>query len=107
MVFLAEKHREHLANPLTGEPGEVQTYRRQPPLLYGMILAKTIAILVTLDSANPDSTVKHLTNFDFNEKSQGVWNGFGLAMMIICARNYQLSIRDEFEEEESEPDPDL
>lgn len=106
MTFLAEKHRDQLIEPLTGEPGEVPMYRREPPLLYGVILAKTLAILFTLDSSDPDAKVKHLTNFDFRDKSQGVWSGFGLAFMVICARDYQLTIKDEFEKKEEE-DPDL
>ena len=106
LAFLAEKHREHLANPLTGEPDEVQTYRRQPPLLYGVIIAKTFAIMLTLDSANPDAREKHLQNLDFRDRGQGVWSGFALAFLAICARNYQLTIQDEFEPK-NEEDPDL
>jgi len=106
MAFLAEQHRDLVANPLTGAPDEVQTYRRQPPLLYGVILVKTNAVLVTFDSADPNATVKHLTTLKFEDDGQGVWSGFGLAFMAICARDYQLTIMDEFEQKELE-DPDL
>jgi len=109
MTFLAKRHREYLALPAehTNELGEVEKYRRQPPLLYGMIVAQTMVIFVTMDSANPESRVKHLTHFDFKDKPMDIWNGFAIAFVVIMARNYVMSIKDELEEETEESDPDL
>jgi hypothetical protein len=104
MMFLARKHRENLALS-TGEDGIVK-YRRQPPLLYGIIVAQSIVIFVTLDSANPEAKVRHLTHFDFMEKRMVVWNGFAIAYIITMAKDYIISIRDELEIDDT-PDPDV
>jgi hypothetical protein len=111
MEFLAEKHRKHLALPPGGhinELGEVEMYTRQPPLLYGIIVAQTLAIFFTLDSADPTATVNHLTHAQFLDKKMDAWNEFAIALTIIVARNYIMSIKDELEpdDEDSDPDPD-
>ena len=109
MQFLAKNHREFLAlpEPRINELGEVELYRRQPPLLYGIIVAQTIAIFVTLDSSKPDATLRHIAHFDFKEPKVHVWNGFALAIICVVARNSVMSMKDEFEDEdESESDPD-
>ncbi len=107
LKFLAERHREHLAT-LPLEPGESARYIRNPPLLYGIIIAQTMAIIVTLDSSNPDAIVKHLTDVQFKNKNMDVWNELAIAFTIIMSRNYIMSIEDELEpDDESEVDPDL
>jgi hypothetical protein len=106
MQFLAKKHRENLAEGIN-EDGQI-VYRRQPPLLYGIIVAKGNAIFVTLDSANPDAQLRpfRFQNFDFKNKDEGVWNGFAIAIMVIVARNYIMSIKDELEDDD-EPVEDV
>lgn len=106
MAFLAERHRDLLRNPLNGEESEVETYRRQPPLLYGILVAQTIAIFVTLDSANPEAKIRHLQHFEFKEKGMDVWNSIAIALMIVVARNYIMSIKDELDEEDPPSDVD-
>lgn len=109
LEFLAQRHREHLALPApqTNELGEVELYSRQPPLLYGIIVAQTMAIFVTLDSSNPDAKIRHIAHFDFKEKNMDVWNGLALMIVIVVARNYLMSLKDEFEPDDEESDPDL
>ncbi|KAE8447722.1 hypothetical protein EG329_010529 [Mollisiaceae sp. DMI_Dod_QoI] len=110
LKFLAERHREHLALPKEhiNELGEIEKYSRRPPLLYGMIVARTMVIFVTMDSADASGKIKHLNHFDFKDKPMDVWNGFAIAYMVIMARNYIMSIKDELEEEtEESSDPDL
>jgi hypothetical protein len=105
MMFLARKHRDNLAVP-TGQTG-AGTYRRQPPLLYGIIVAQSIVIFVTLDSANPEAKVRHLTHFDFTDKRMVVWNGFAIAYIITMAKDYIISIRDDLEIDDTpDEDPD-
>lgn len=72
-------------------------YRRPPPLLYGLIVAQSIVIIVTLDSAKPEATVRHMSHFDLTEKGMDVWNGFAIAFVVIMSRNYILSIKDDLE----------
>jgi hypothetical protein len=106
MMFLAQKHREDLAIPSEGQNGAVK-YRRPPPLLYGIIVAQSMAIFVTLDSANPDAKVRHLTHFDFKEKDMVVWNGFAIAFIVTMAKDYIISIRDDLEIDDTpDSDPD-
>lgn len=104
MQMRAKQHREHLAltDPRIDELGEVKLYRRQPPLLYGIIVAQSIAIFVTLDSANPEAKIRHITHFDFKDGKMAVWNGFALAIICVVARNYMMSIKDELEDEDEE-----
>lgn len=109
MEFLAEKHRENLIldEPQTNELGEVKIYSRKPPLLYGIIVAQTMTIFVTLDSSNPEAKIRHLAHFDFKEKGVDVWNGLAVAIIVIVARNYLMSIKDELEvDDECTSDPD-
>lgn len=109
MKFLGERHRENLAIPgeHINELGEVEVYSKPPPLLYGLIVAQTKVVLVTSNSADPEGTVKHLAHVDFKNKDMDVWNGFAIAFMVIAARNYIMSIKDELEiDRESSPDVD-
>lgn len=110
MKFLAEKHRNHLAiaDGYVNEAGEIEMYTRPPPLLYGIIVAQTLAIFFTLDSADPTATVRHLTHAQFTDKKMDAWNEFAIALTVIVARNYIMSIKDELEpeDEDSDPDPD-
>lgn len=109
METLAIKHREDLMldEPRTNEDGDVEIYARTPPLLYGIIVAQSMTIFVTLDSANPEAKIRHVAHFDFKDKNVNVWNGVALAIIIIVARNYLMSIKDEFEEDDQvSSDPD-
>jgi hypothetical protein len=106
MMFLASKHRENLALS-SGQNGAAVKYRRQPPLLYGIIVARSIVIFVTLDSANPEAKVRHLTHFDFTDYGTVVWNGFAVAYIITMAKDYIISIRDDLEIDDTPyEDPD-
>ena len=109
MENLAQKHRDALMldEPRTNEVGEIEIYSRQPPLLYGIIVAQSMAIFVTLDSANPQAKIRHVAHFDFKDKDVNVWNGIALAIIVIVARNYLMSIKDELESGDTESsDPD-
>jgi hypothetical protein len=109
MECLAKKHRENLMleEPRTNEVGDVELYSRQPPLLYGIIIAQSMTIFVTLDSSNPEAKIRHLAHFDFKERNMNVWHGVALAIIVIVARNYLMSIKDELEaDNEDSSDPD-
>lgn len=110
MEFLAKQHRGHLTlpQPRTNELGGVELYSRRPPMLYGILVARTFTLFVTLDSANPEAKLRSIAHFDFKEKDVDVWNGFALAIIVIVARNYMMSIKDELEvdDDDSSSDPD-
>ncbi|KAF4636273.1 hypothetical protein G7Y89_g1801 [Cudoniella acicularis] len=108
MNFLAKKHRDHLGIHV-GEEGEIDhidANKRAPPILYGIIIAQTMAIFVTLDSANLKGKLRHIEHFDFTVKDMDVWNGFALAIMVTVARNSIMAIRDELETDD-EPESDV
>jgi hypothetical protein len=108
LAFLAKRHREHLAAPQTGVSGDHSSFKRQPPLLYGILIVKTLVVIFTYDAADPKPDLLKTTSFDLKgDRSQAVWDCFGIAFTIICARNHLMSIKDEFEEEDEETDPDL
>lgn len=108
--FLAKKHRDALALPgpeHVNELGEVKLYSRRPPILYGIIIAQSITIFVTLDSSNPDGKVRTISHFDFKKPRMEVWNALAVAMIVIMARNYMMSIKDELEvDDDPVSDPD-
>ncbi|PBP18321.1 hypothetical protein BUE80_DR010791 [Diplocarpon rosae] len=108
MRFLGQRHREHLAIPggRVNELGEVEMFSKNPPLLYGLIISQTKVILTTCVSDNPDAEVKHIELIDFTNKDMDVWNGFAIAFIIIAARNYVMSIKDELELD-SAPESDV
>lgn len=109
MDFLAEKHRANLTLPDSriNEAGETEVYIRHPPLLYGIIVAQTKAIFVTLDSSNSNAKLRHIAHVDFKEEGHAVWNGLAVALVAVVARNYMMSIKDELEDdEEVDDDPD-
>ncbi|KAH8678983.1 hypothetical protein BGZ60DRAFT_525715 [Tricladium varicosporioides] len=108
MQFLAERHREYLGVHINADEviDSMDANKRAPPLLYGIIVAQHFAIFVTLDSADPKATLKSIEHFDFTKKNMDVWNGFALAIMVIMARNYLMSIRDELETDD-EPESDV
>lgn len=81
-------------------------YIRPPPLLYGIIVAHALTMIFTLDSADPDAIVKHLSHSQFTEKKMDVWNELSVAFTVIMARNYIMSIKDELEPDDEDPDPD-
>lgn len=109
MENLAKQHRDYLKleEPRPNEVGEIEIYSRQPPLLYGIIIAQSMAIFVTLDSADPEAKIRHVAHFDFKDKGVNVWNGVAIAIIVIVARNYMMSIKDELElDDQVSSDPD-
>ncbi|RDL39949.1 uncharacterized protein BP5553_04289 [Venustampulla echinocandica] len=98
MNFFAKKYRDYFGvSSDEGRDDQNDASTRAPPLLYGIIVAKTLAIFVTLDSTDLNAKVRHMQHFDFKDKDMDVWNGFALAIMIICARNYIMSLEGELE----------
>ncbi len=110
--FLAQQHRRALALPAPGrltDTGEVEIFSKPPPVLYGMIIAQSIVVFVTLDSATPVANVQTIAHFDFSKKNLDVWNGFALAILVCMVRNHLMARVDEMQPESTkeEKDPDL
>lgn len=112
LQFLAQQHRQALAfwkpRQLT-DPDEIQLYSRSPPVLYGMIIAQSIVVFVTLDSATTEANVQTIAHFDFSKKDMDVWNGFAVAILVCMVRNHLMARIGEMQPESAkeEIDPDL
>ena len=107
MSFLAKAHRDNLTlidGARVNGDGNVETYTRNPPLIYGIIVAHGRLIFVALDSSNPQAKVKHIAHFNMLEKHMEVWNGFAIAILVVTIRNYMMTIIDELEEEDDAED---
>lgn len=108
---LAAEHRKDLL--LEGsdgeEPGGAPTmYTRVPPLLYGIVIAGAKVIFVTFDSAKEDYKPRTIAHFDFDQDTMDVWNGFAVAILVICVRNYMMTIRQHFDDDNTaSSDPDV
>jgi hypothetical protein len=98
MRLLAQRHRKALGiyEDANGNV-RIDPNGRAPPLIYGIIVAQNKVIFMTHDSADPKAAVKHLHHFDMSDKDEGVWNGIAIALVVVAARQYNMSIRDEME----------
>lgn len=103
LSVLAKQHRDFLLLPEphhVNEVGEVEMYRRQPPVLYGYLLKEGTCVIVTLNSALPAAKMNHITTLDFKQRKMGMWDAMSLAIVAIMARNYMISIKDELEDDD-------
>lgn len=100
MNDLAELHRESLLTD-TGE------YKRDPPIIYGLMVANSRLVVFTLDSAFLNAKIRHIADFDFSQHDQAVWNGLAVAIVACAARNYTMQFTDEMQPKPEEIDPDL
>ena len=103
MKLLARNHRSYLG-VVADENGNVQLNpdTRAPPLIYGIIIAQNKVFFMTHDSADPNSGVKLLHHFNLGDKKEGVWNGIAIALLVVAARKYNMSIKDELETDDDE-----
>ncbi len=107
---LAEQHRENLVlDPgVDNDTGSVvpPQYSMDPPILYGIAICGSIVVLITYDSGKDDPEPRIICTFNFDDNHEDVWNGFGIAMMIIAARDYYCLRLDDYMDVEQDGDPD-
>lgn len=85
------------------------TYRRPPPVVYGLFILNTTVLLLTVDSSKGDSAyVSFHVQTNLQDTHQSVWNALTLAMAVCLARDELRGRREDFEalpvEVESDPD---
>ncbi|KAF4994456.1 hypothetical protein FGRMN_5786 [Fusarium graminum] len=95
-------------------PGEPQTpsdytYRRHPPVVYGLFILNTSVLILTTDSSKgADAYVSFHVQVDFQDEHQGIWNALTVAIVVCLARDELRTRLSDFEElpclEESDPD---
>ncbi|KAL3427381.1 hypothetical protein PVAG01_00890 [Phlyctema vagabunda] len=110
LTFLGNKYRDslRLPDPYIDEFGELQEFSSQPPIIYGILIARSITLLWTLDSSKRDACPKFISKFDFSEEGMEAWNAIALAIFIVMARNYIMAIKDKLEPDiDTDSDPDL
>ncbi|KAF5026699.1 hypothetical protein F66182_1206 [Fusarium sp. NRRL 66182] len=102
------------SSPSPSSPKEPQTptkhtYRRHPPVVYGLfILNSSVLVLTTDSSKGPSAYVSFQVQVDFKDEHQGVWNALTIAIAVCLARDETRCRASDFEElpclEESDPD---
>ncbi|MCJ1378498.1 hypothetical protein MMC17_001597 [Xylographa soralifera] len=77
------------------------------PTVYGLVITYTTVSLVTCDSNQPDREMKALALFDFMLDDQDVWNAFAIAIVVVWARDYLVSLGWDDVPQIAKIDPDL
>ena len=77
------------------------------PTVYGFVIAYTTVSLITYDSNQPEREIKALALFDFMLDDQDVWNAFAIAIIVIWARDYLVSLGWDDVPQIAKNDPDL
>ncbi|KAM0082914.1 hypothetical protein ACKRZS_004856 [Fusarium odoratissimum] len=85
------------------------TYRRHPPVVYGLFILNTSVLVLTADSSKgSDAYVSFQVQVDFQDEHQGIWNALTIAIAVCLARDELRTRASDFEElpcvEDSDPD---
>ncbi|RSL56570.1 hypothetical protein CEP54_008773 [Fusarium duplospermum] len=110
---LREIHHPHARSrphpPSSHKHPPKHTYRRHPPVVYGLFILNTSVLLLTTDSSKgSDAYVSFQVQIDFQEENQSVWNALTIAIAVCLARDELRTRAGDFEELPclSESDPD-
>ncbi|KAI8689819.1 hypothetical protein LRP88_13882 [Fusarium phalaenopsidis] len=96
-------------SPVEPQTPPKYTYRRHPPVVYGLFILNTSILLLTTDSSKgSDAYVSFQVQIDFQEENQSVWNALTIAIAVCLARDELRTRAGDFEELPclSESDPD-
>ncbi|KAJ4327775.1 hypothetical protein N0V84_001737 [Fusarium piperis] len=96
-------------SPIEPQTPPRHTYRRHPPVVYGLFILNTSVLLLTTDSSKgSDAYVSFQVQIDFQEENQSVWNALTIAIAVCLARDELRTRAGDFEELPclSESDPD-
>ncbi|KAH7160941.1 hypothetical protein EDB81DRAFT_783595 [Dactylonectria macrodidyma] len=85
------------------------SYRRDPPVVYGLFILNTTVLLLTVDSRKGDSAyVSFHVQANFQDPRQSVWHALTMALAVCIARDELMTRTVDFDElpviEESDPD---
>ncbi|KAG5773219.1 hypothetical protein H9Q69_005269 [Fusarium xylarioides] len=104
----------HSQSPSPSLPEEPQTpprhtYRRHPPVVYGLFIINTWVLVLTVDSSKgSDAHVSFQVQVNFQDEHQGIWNALTIAIAACLARDELRTRVTDFEElpcvEDSDPD---
>ncbi|KAF4450905.1 hypothetical protein F53441_6044 [Fusarium austroafricanum] len=97
------------ASPNMPQTPSEHTYRRHPPVVYGLFILNTSVLVLTTDSSKgPNAYVSFQVQADFQDEHQGIWNALTIAIAVCLARDELRTRSGDFEElpclEESDPD---
>lgn len=94
---------------LSPEPPK-QTFRRQPPVVYGLYVIGTSVFVLTMDSSKGDAGyVSFHVDINFADNHQSIWNALTVALVVCAARDEMMLRLEDFDlvpVEEIESDPD-
>ncbi|KPM44391.1 hypothetical protein AK830_g2214 [Neonectria ditissima] len=85
------------------------SYRRHPPVIYGLFIINTSVLVLTADSSLGDGAyVSFQVQANFQDQNQSVWNALTVAIPVCLARDELMTRVSDFEElpvvVESDPD---
>lgn len=105
------KHTETSAREETPKPENTKTptYRRHPPVVYGLFILNSSVLLLTTDSSRGDDAyVSFHTQVNFSDRHQSVWNALTVAIPVCRARDELMTRLSDFDEIPviSDSDPD-
>ncbi|KAF4496010.1 hypothetical protein FAGAP_7843 [Fusarium agapanthi] len=111
MLSRESYHSQSTSPSLPDEPQTPprHTYRRHPPLVYGLFIINTWALVLTVDSSKgSDAHVSFQVQVDFKDEHQGIWNALTIAIAVCLARDELRTRASDFQElpcvEDSDPD---
>ena len=87
------------------------SFRRRPPVVWGLFIINTSVFLCTLDAAKEgkDAYVSWHAEIAFSQTRQCVWHALTVGLVVCLARDELMTRLDDFEqvlEEEKQVDPD-
>lgn len=86
-------------SPVEPQTPPKHTYRRHPPVVYGLFILNTSVLLLTTDSSKgSDAYVSFQVQLDFQEENQSVWNALTIAIAMCLARDELRTRAEDFEE---------
>lgn len=97
MYHLATLQRRALLLEEGDEIHPVQ-FLMDPPLIYGIMVAGSIVIFVTLNSAFPDDTPKTIAHFNYDDPTMDVWNAFAIAILVTATRDWMTGRLDDLDD---------
>lgn len=69
-----------------------------PPLIYGIMIAGTIVIFATLDSAYPDGNARTIAHFNYEDPTMDVWNAFAIAILVTATRDWMCGRKEDLDD---------
>lgn len=78
-----------------GDGNHPAQFSMEPPLIYGIMIAGTVVVFVTLSSETPNAKVRTIAHFNYDDSTMDVWNAFAIAILVTATRNWMTVRKDD------------